>query len=144
VLGLDLSIRSYPAGSPVRDKAHLALLGRLRSQVHPSFGWAAEAPVAGTGDLRAWDAMLTGVVRVGVDAETRLSDIPALQRREELKLRDGTVDRLVLLVSATRHNVAVLREHRAALRATVPLDNAAVLPALRAGTDPGGNGLVIL
>jgi transcriptional regulator with XRE-family HTH domain len=144
VLGLRLSLQVFPEGSPARDRAHLALLARFREHVGAQWSWASEVPVASRGDLRAWDGVLTGAARIAVDAETRLTDVQALQRREELKLRDGSVDRLLLLVSPTRHNLAVLREHREALRSTFPLDTAGVLPSLRGGRDPGANGVVLV
>ena len=57
------------------------------------------------GDLRAWDAALFGSsLRIGVDAETRLRDVQAVDRRVMLKLRDSGFDRAVLLVAATRSN----------------------------------------
>ncbi len=36
VLGMDLSIRTYPAGDPIRDAAHAALLERLHLCCHRS------------------------------------------------------------------------------------------------------------
>jgi len=148
-LGLRLYIRAYPAGSPVRDAAQLPLLKRFRPEVSDVYGWRTEVPVVHRGvnrrgDLRAWDVVLDGPARIGVDAETRLHDIQAVQRRTELKLRDGDVDLVVLLVAATRHNRDVLREHRAALLSTLALDSREVLGALRAGAVPRGSGIVLL
>ena len=48
-LGLRLSLRVYPDGDAVRDAAQLRLLGRLRAEVHGSYGWRTEVPVAGAG-----------------------------------------------------------------------------------------------
>jgi transcriptional regulator with XRE-family HTH domain len=143
-LGLRLSVRAYPEGPAVRDAAQLRLLHRFRGQLKGAFGWRTEAPVAGVGDLRAWDALLSGPGRIGVDAETRLRDIQAVQRRCELKWRDGDVDRLVLLIAATRHNRAIIREHREALRSTFPADTAEMMAALRHGRLPVRNGIVLL
>lgn len=143
-LGLRLSVRAYPAGSAVRDAAQLRLLGDLRNEVSAAYGWRTEVPVGGRGDLRAWDAVLDGPARIAVDAETRLHDIQAIQRRTELKRRDSDVDLVVLLVAATRHNREVLREHRAALLSTFPLDSRELLRALRTGRVPGGSGIVLL
>ena len=33
-VGLDLSVRAFPGGSPIRDAAHAALIERLRSRCH--------------------------------------------------------------------------------------------------------------
>jgi transcriptional regulator with XRE-family HTH domain len=144
VLGLCLSLKLYPEGLPLRDAAQLSLLARLRAIVHHGFEWHSEVPVGGPHDLRAWDAILTGPARIAIDAETRLRDMQALQRREELKWRDSGVDRLVLLVSATHHNRAVLREFRSALASTFPLDSRETLAALRAGRAPAKNGIILL
>jgi hypothetical protein len=109
-----------------------------------SIGWRSEVPVGGYGDLRAWDVVLDVGMLVAVDAETRLHDMQALQRRCETKLRDSGLGRLVLLVAATPHNRAVLRDHRIALASTFPLDTGEVMRALRAGTAPARNGVVVL
>jgi transcriptional regulator with XRE-family HTH domain len=143
-LGLRLHLRAYPAGPPVRDAAQLRLLARLRSQVSQTYSWHTEVPVDGRGDLRAWDVVLEGPTHVGIDAETRLHDLQAVQRRTELKLRDSRVDVAVLLLAATRHNRAVLREHRAALLSTFPLETRVVLRTLRAGEVLRSGGIVLL
>lgn len=143
-LGLRLVIKVYPEGSPVRDAGHLRLLQALRAAIHGSYRWQSEVPVAGPGDLRAWDAVLDGPARIGVDAETRLHDVQQVQRRTELKRRDSGVPYVLLLVSSSHHNRRVLREHRAALASTFPYDTGQILRALRAGAAPPGNGIVVL
>lgn len=143
-LGLRLQLKAYPEGLPVRDAAQLELLARFRGQVSHTFGWRTEVPIGDQGDLRAWDVVLEGSIGIGVDAETRLYDMQALQRRLELKLRDSDVGRVVLVVSGTHHNRAVLRAHRSALMSTLPLDTAAVMRSLRAGDVPIHNGIVLL
>ena len=81
VVGRELAVRAYPVGPPIRDAAHVALLERLRARVSPAFRWRTEVPVA-LGDARAFDVCLEGAgVRIGVEAETRLRDLQALQRR---------------------------------------------------------------
>jgi len=143
-VGLRLSLRAYPDASPVRDAAQLRLLERLRPLVAGRFRWRTEVPVAEGGDLRAWDVMLDGPARIAIDAETKLRDIQALQRRVELKWRDSGVPCVVLLVAATHHNRAVLREHRSALASTFPLDTRETLARLREGRAPAANGIVLL
>ena len=143
-LGLRLSLKLYPEGSPVRDAGQLRLLERFRSRLAPTFGWRSEVPTGGSGDLRAWDVQLDGPGSIGVDAETRLHDLQALQRRCETKYRDSGVERLVLLVARSGHNRHVLSEHRDALRSTFPADTPEVLAALRRGRLPGSNGIVVL
>jgi transcriptional regulator with XRE-family HTH domain len=143
-VGMRPSIKLYPDGSRLRDRAQLRVIEALRPSVSSRFHWRAEAPIGGAGDLRAWDVLLTGPASIGIDAETRIEDIQALQRRVELKRRDSGVDRVVLVVADTRHHREVLREHRASLLRSFPLRTRDVLAALRAGTDPGGDGIVVV
>jgi len=144
LLGHELSVRSFPIGEPIRDRAQLTLLARLDVRLHVTWRRTREASLGIQGDLRAWDELLEGPVRIGVEAETVLADLQDLQRRIARKQRDGGVDRVILLVADTRHNRAVLRDHLAALRATFPLSTREVLSALAYGRDPGGSGLVVL
>jgi transcriptional regulator with XRE-family HTH domain len=144
-VGLQLSVRAYPDGDPVRDAAQLALLERFHARLPDRCRWWTEALLPIPGDRRAWDALieLSGR-RAGCEAETRLSDVQALERRLALKLRDGGVDLLLLLVADTANNRRVLDGHREALRGLLPLDGRQVLGSLRAGRLPEANGLVIL
>jgi transcriptional regulator with XRE-family HTH domain len=147
VLGLDLSLRAFPGGAPLRDVAHLALLERLRAIVHPGLRWAVEVPVVSLdhGDRRAWDAMIQGDRwRIAVEAETRLRDAQDVERRVALKMRDGRVDQAILLLADTRWNRHVLRAAGPSLTGQFPLIASAVLAALRTGRDPGASGIVLL
>jgi len=144
-VGLDLSLRTFPAGRPLRDQAHLDLLERLRIRLHPSLTWRTEVPVAVAPDLRAWDAVIGGDSwQDGVEAEVRLRDAQALERRVALKQRDGAVDAVVLLVWDTRHNRDALDAIGAGLQAAFPLAGRAALERLAAGKNPGGNALILL
>jgi hypothetical protein len=145
VVGLDLALRAYPAGDPIRDRAHLALLERLRARLHRSLRWMPEAPINRNGDLRAWDAAIDGPGwRTWVDAETVLTDAQALERRISLKARDSDEGHVVLLLADTRANRRTIELLREALRTSFPLDTRDVLTALGEGRDPGGGGIVIL
>jgi len=143
-VGLRLSLKAYPVGSPARDVGQLRLMERFRSRLGPGWRWRSEAPVGGDGDLRAWDVQLDGPGSVGVDAETRIHDIQSVQRRCETKWRDSGMARLVLLVAATRHNRDILARHREALRSTFPADTPEIMAALRRGRLPGSNGIIVL
>ena len=69
------------------------LLDRFRGRISPVFTWRTEMPIPIEGDLRAWDVALTaGRLSIGVDAETRLRDVQAVDRRIMLKLRDSGFD----------------------------------------------------
>jgi transcriptional regulator with XRE-family HTH domain len=146
VVGLELSARAYAAGPPVRDAAHRALLDRLRARISPEIAWRYEVPVGHVGDPRAWDAvLLIGRVQVAVEAETRPSDVQALQRRLAGKRRDDPeVASVILLLADTRHNRVLIKEHGPALEADLPMTSIAVMAALARGSTPGGNGIVLL
>jgi len=138
------SARAYPEGSPARDAAQLRLLARFRPRVGLQFTWRTEVLVGGYRDLRAWDVRLDGPASVGIDAETRLHDLQAVQRRIETKWRDSGVDRVILLVARSRHNAEILRLHRDALASTLPADTRETMLALQAGRVPRRNGLVVI
>jgi transcriptional regulator with XRE-family HTH domain len=150
VLGYDLSIRTYPAGDAIRDRAHSELLARLRRQLHPDLLWSLEVPLPTPGDRRAWDAVIRTSNRVAptwslpVEAETRPRDVQALQRRLALKLRDAGMSSILLLLRGSRHNRDLVRLHRADLSVAFPVTGARALDRLRAGLHPGGSALVML
>lgn len=148
VVGLDLSLRAYPAGDPIRDRAQLALLERLRARLHPSLRWRTEVPLPIERDLRAWDADIRGTSparwRARVEAETRIADGQALERRLTLKLRDDPHGHVILLVSETRANRQAMGRLRDGLRQTLPADTREILTALADGRDPTTSGIVIL
>jgi hypothetical protein len=143
VVGLDVVIRTFPRGDPIRDAGHARLLERLRIRLHPGLSLRTEVPLPIVGDLRAWDAVVGGQGwQVPVEAETVIDDGQALQRKLALKLRDGGFDHLILLVADTPRNRAALEA--TPLRETFPLHGRSILGALRGGRDPGANGVVIL
>jgi len=144
VVGLDVRMRAYPAGDAIRDAGQARLLERLRRKLHPDLRWRTEVPLPIEGDLRAWDAVISGQGwRLPVEAETVLTDVQAVERKLELKRRDGEVDHLLLLLSETPRNRRAVRTARAAFARldTPPRD---LLRALRAGRKPPGGGIVFL
>ena len=145
VVGLDLSVRLYPGGDPIRDAAQFGLLSRLRGRIHPDLRWRTEVPLPLPGDRRAWDAVIAGPgFVVGVEAETRLRDIQAVARRTNLKQRDGGLDRVLLLVADTRANRHALRQASDVLSTGFPVAQRDALRALNAGRAPAGNALIVL
>jgi transcriptional regulator with XRE-family HTH domain len=144
-VGLRFSGRAYPNGDPVRDRAQLALIARFRERLPADIPVRTEVPLPVDRDQRAWDLVL-GVTPepVAVEAETRLRDLQALQRRIQLKQRDGGMISVVLLVNDTPANRHVLDLHLADLRLGFPLTGREVLAALGRRETPGGNGLVLM
>jgi len=145
VVGLELAVRAYPTGRPIRDAAHAALILRFRRVCHPRFGWRTEVPMPLPRDLRAWDVVLVvGDVRIGIEAETRVRDIQSLERRTALKLRDSGFERAILVLADTRSNRRVVRETAPLLAASFPVSSAVAVRALRAGSIPEANAVVFI
>jgi hypothetical protein len=78
-----------------------------------------------------------------VEAETRLNDIQALERRLRAKQRDIGLPRAILLIADTGHNREVL-EHHPELREGFPVSTRSALRALGEGTIPEDDAIVIL
>lgn len=144
-VGLQLLVRAMPGTGTPLDAGQLALIGRLRALLPQSVRVRTEVPIPIPGDRRGWDVVLSlDPDSVPVEAEARLRDIQALDRRSALKLRDSEFDRLVLLVSDTANNRHALQAYREHLRTSVPLDTRQVMAALRAGRTPSASGIVVL
>ncbi|MBI3748646.1 MAG: helix-turn-helix transcriptional regulator [Chloroflexi bacterium] len=145
VVGLELSVRAFPAGQPLRDAAHVALIGRLRTRVHRSLRFQTEVPLPAPNDRRAWDVVIAGPDwRHGVEAETRPRDRQALERRLSLKRVDGDVSSLSLLLLDSRHNRDFVRAHRDILAERFPVPGRRTLELLAVGADPGGDSVILL
>lgn len=145
VVGLDLSVRSYPGGQPIRDAAHVALLADFRSGLHRSISWSTEVPLSTRGDARAWDGFLrTADWRYGVEAETAPNDCQALVRRIQQKERDSHVDGVVLILRPTRQTRALTSAAMPTLLEAFPIDGGLAMASLRGGNDPGGSAVIIV
>jgi len=145
VVGLELSARAYPGSGPIRDAGHLRLLDSFRTRLHRSVRWFAEVPLPIPGDQRGWDALLsTPTWRYGVEAETSPHDAQALDRRIQLKARDGDVDGVILLVPDTRAVRVFLEGAGAILAPSFPVPGRRTLELLGAGVEPGGNSIVVI
>ena len=143
-VGLELRLRAYPAGDPIRDAGQQRLIARLRARVPEGLTWRTEVPLPIEGDLRAWDAVIQGNGwSVAVEAETVLDDLQATERRLTLKIRDGGVERIILLVADTRRNRRALEAAPGAF-ATFSRDVRRTLAPLADGRAPDRNGIVIL
>ena len=144
-VGLDLAVRAYPGGDPIRDIAQVRLLERFRARLHPGLRWRTEVPLPIPGDRRAWDAVIGGTGwDLPVEAETRVTDAQALVRRISLKARDGGFERVTLVLADTRANRAALQAARVEFEQAFPMGQAVVLHALGRGDDPGHSGIVVL
>ena len=145
VAGLDLAVRAYPGGAPLRDARHGKLLGRFHGAIHPEIRWGSEVPLPNPGDQRAWDAVIRGDDwRYGVEAELNPLDGQALLRRLTLKQRDGMVDGVILLIPDTRQARLFKREFAELLATQFPVRGSVALKRLAAGVDPSGSALIVL
>ena len=144
-VGYQLLARAVPGSGPALDAPQLALIGRLRKVLPAGVRVRTEVPLRIAGDKRAWDVVLDlDPDDIPVEAETRLRDLQAPERRSALKLRDSGFERIVLLVSDTANNRRVLQAYREDLRATFPLETRQVMASLRAGRTPEASGIVVL
>ncbi len=145
VVGLDLSLKSYPAGQPIRDIAQVELLDDFRKVLHRSIRWATEAPLPIPGDRRSWDALIGATSwRYGVEAETAPRDAQALARRLQLKQRDGDVDGVLLVLRRTEQTRRFMHAVGGMLAGQFAVEGGRALELLQAGADPGGSAIIVL
>lgn len=145
VVGLDLVLKTYPGGDPLRDAGQQALVAAFGRLLHPSLRWGAEVPLPIVGDARAWDGLVAGPSwRFGVEVETQPSDEQAILRRIRLKERDGQVDGVLLVMPDTRRVRAFVRSASSELARQFPEPGVHVLARLRAGDPPGGSSVILL
>lgn len=143
-VGLDLSLRAFPATSVLRDAAQVQLLNRLRAECHPALAWTLEAMVA-PGDPRAFDALIGQRPRAAaVEGISRFRDVQRQTRPIQAKLEASGVAAGILLIAASRANRAALREAGRQLTDAFPLDSRRVLGMLRRGEVPEVGGIVVL
>lgn len=145
-VGLVASLRFYPDGDPVRDVAQLRVLGRLHARLPAGVRWRSEVPLHGRADSRAWDATAEWPDCLDAfEAESRLGDLQAIERRILLKHRDDpTIGHVFLVVASTRANRGALALGREMLRGNFPLDTRESLASLARGRCPGAGGLIVL
>jgi transcriptional regulator with XRE-family HTH domain len=146
VLGLEVSLRAFVAGSPLRDAGQLRLIARARPVIGHAWTWQTEVPVSrDPRDRRAFDAVLTGPAgRIGLEAITRLTDAQAQVRAVTLKQGVASLDRMVLVLADTRHNRAAVAEAAPTLKAAFSASTREVLGTMRAGRLPPANGIVLV
>lgn len=150
VLGLDVRVRAYPGGDPLRDAGQVRLATRFRGRVHDGVRIRSERLLPGVGDGRAWDLWLdgwpSGDGRHGVPAEleTRIGDYQALLRRLHRKMRDGDVPAVLLIVADTPGNRRAVDAAGPQVAADFPVSARSALASLAAGERPAGSALIFI
>ena len=144
IVGLDLAMRAFPGGNPLRDRAHVSMFAAFRSLLGPGLRLRAEVPVVGS-DLRAWDGTVADThAEAAVELESRVGDAQALTRRVTLKQRDSGIDCVILALLDSRTNRLALRAAMPLLETEFPLTDRAVRRALMAGAVPSSSGILLL
>jgi transcriptional regulator with XRE-family HTH domain len=141
VPGLDLVVRVYPGGSPLRDAAHAERLRRILSHVRRPLRHRLDVPLPQRPDQpmeqRGWDAMLYGHGRrTGIELEMRLRDAQATIRRHALKRRDDPVEGFLLVLADTRTNRRIYAENADLWPQLPRLRTSRVLATVEAGDHP--------
>lgn len=146
VVGLDVSLRLYPAGEPLRDLAHLRLTEAFRSLLGPDLRVRAEVPIGDDRDLRAWDLTIADRASrtCGVELETRFVDVQEQLRRLTRKVADSRLDRVLLVVADTRSNRAAIRAAHALLSTAFAIDDPAAYDALARGDLPPRDAVILV
>jgi transcriptional regulator with XRE-family HTH domain len=145
IVGLRPSLKFFPVSRPIRDQGQVELLATLNARMHPSWTHRQEVPMPRDGDLRAADQLSTiPGCRLMVEAYRRFTDNQAQTRSARAKQRDLGADRLLIVVEATRTNRRAVASLGPELARSFPIGPRAMLAALAAGLDPGGDGLLLL
>ena len=144
-VGLRLSVKLWPVGGGLRDAGQARVIAAFVARIGRLWSVTLEAVVPQPGDLRAVDVLLvSGSVRIAVEAITRLADVQAQVRAARLKARDIGATRLILVLSGTHANRRALADARATLVEAFDLDTRRVMAELAAGHDPGRDAIVVI
>ena len=113
-------------------------------------GLAIQVPVGSLPDQRAWDAVAVHretALTIRIDAETRIADRQRILRRTRGKSAagtDGADGRVVLVVRDTARNRQAIRSVQDILAVEFPVRTRRGVMALRRGSDPGGDALLVI
>lgn len=144
-VGVRPSIRFFPTARPIRDVHQLRLLASLNARMHPRWSHVQEVPMPRPGDLRAADQVSTiPGCSLMVEAYSRFADSQAQVRSARAKQRDLGADRLLLLLEDSDSNRRAASAVGGEVHRSFPVPARAMLAALAAGRDPGGDGIVFL
>ena len=145
-VGLDVSVRAFAGGSPLRDAGQLRVLGRVRAAIGERWKWRTEVPVSSHPlERRAFDAVISaGGVHIGLEIITRLTDAQAQSRAALLKQEAAGLPILVLVLAESRRDRLALAAALPTLELSFPTRPRAVLTSLRVGEPPAANGIFLV
>jgi hypothetical protein len=128
------------------DAGQLKLLARFNATIGDGWTWRTEVPVTPDPyDRRAFDAVLAAPRgSVAVEAVSRLQDSQREVRAILKKQESADIERLILLLADTRHNRAALRAAAPTIRPAFPCSARDALSALRDGTPPRANAVILI
>jgi len=151
VVGLDVRIRAYPGGDPLRDAGQLQVTYRFRKRLPADVTIRLEVPLPIPGDLRAWDMILGHLLdeegrfrAMPVEVESRISDAQAQIRRIQLKLRDSDMEIALVVVADTPSNRRAIAAASGIIAGMFPISPRKALAALAEGRYPGGSSLIFI
>jgi transcriptional regulator with XRE-family HTH domain len=144
VVGLDASLRTFPAGDPLRDIGQLRLLDRFGQLIGAAWDWRSEVPVtADPRDRRAFDAVIRGASGMAaVEAIVRLVDIQGQVRPIIAKQSAAAIGCVILVLADTRQNRIAAAAGAPTLEPAFPIGSRRALAAVRGGLVPEGNAIV--
>lgn len=143
-VGLDVSLRTFPAGEPLRDIGQLRLLDRFRRLVGGDWQWQTEVPIsADPRERRAFDAVIRrAAARAAVEAVSRLVDVQGQLRPIMAKQAASGMECVLLVLADTRWNRVAAAAGEATLRPAFPVPPRPALGALRTGSVPEANAVI--
>jgi transcriptional regulator with XRE-family HTH domain len=151
VVGLDVRIHAYPGGDPLRDTGHVQVIERFRMRLATTVGVRLEVPLPIQGDRRAWDLFLDRLldrdgrlIGMPAEVETRISDAQAQIRKIWLKMRDSSMDAVIVVVADTPTNRRAIAAARSTVAGMFPVTARTALAALAEGRHPGGSCLLFI
>lgn len=144
VVGLDVSLRTFPAADPLRDVGQLRLLERFARLVGDGWEWRSEVPVStDPRDRRAFDAVIRrNTSEAAVEAVVRLVDAQGQVRPILAKQLTSGIGTVVLVLADTRHNHLAVTAGAATLGSAFPIGSRPALASLRRGLPPEANAIV--
>lgn len=146
-VGLDVTLRAFDGGSPLRDAGQLAILARFHARLLTAH-WEIRSEVPVTRDprdRRAFDNVLRrGSEVVAVEAIARLTDAQEQARRIVLKQTAAAIPVVVLVLGESRHNREAVKIAAPTLIDAFPLAPRTVIASLRAGRTPAANGIAFV